>query len=119
MDENGQALVELVLVLPLLLWLIWIAFDLVIIFRDSYILDYTIFHTLRAVSVAENPSQYPAQAQAHSLLLLGLKGTSARYPTISKLEQNNDRLVLNARLLRKHESGIWPPVSTELSTMQE
>ena len=119
MDENGQALVELVLVLPLILWLMWIAFDLVIIFRDSYILDYTIFHTLRAASVVEDPSQYPARSQAHSLLLLGLKGTSTRYPAISQLEQNNDRLVLNARLLRKHQSGVWPSVSTELSTMQE
>lgn len=119
MKEQGQALLEVLIILPLILWLFWISYDLVILFRDEYILDYALFYTLRDAVVSEQSSDILTKITTAGMVALGLKGTPDYFPGFSNITMRDGRMSLKGSIVRKNESGLWPPVSAALSLCQE
>ncbi|MBO8127384.1 MAG: pilus assembly protein [Firmicutes bacterium] len=117
--DKGQTLIELIIILPVVFALVWLGFDLVILYRDEYLLDYATFHSLRIAAEHPEVSDYKVRATVLGLLALGLKGTSTYYPAVSRVSVDGGRIGLKASLVRHGEFAWWPPVDTQLSTYWE
>lgn len=119
MCEKGHSLIEILIILPLILSIVWLCIDALIIYRDEYIIHYALFHSLRMASPCL-PNEYDrVKLGLVPLLAIGEKGTGEWMPLFSAFTDNGTRLSSSIKLLRQAHFAIWPPTSSTLSVQKE
>lgn len=119
MCEKGHSLVEVLIVLPLILMIVWLCIDALIIFRDEYIIHYALFHCLRTAS-SRPPSEYDTvKLGMPPLLAVAEKGVGKWLPLFASLTNDETRVSSSIKLLRESLFTVWPPTSSVLSVQME